>query len=135
MVTITRRWIVLSFLSSLKINWWLLWISICFINRSICTCITCLGILPWCPFIIPLIYYQDDWMHNNELRSVQRQLIWYSATELIPMKMLNIDHLLKLLLMYKCGHRTLLSKRQVWMSIFHIINFKKNHGHRGPGFF
>ena len=37
----------------------------------------------------------------------------------------------------KCGHRNVLSKRQVWMSIFHIINFKKkkkNHGHRGPGF-
>jgi hypothetical protein len=30
-----------------------------------------------------------------------------------------------------------LFKRQVWMSIFHIINFKKKkiHGHRGPGFF
>ena len=26
----------------------------------------------------------------------------------------------------KCGHRNVLSKRQVWMSIFHIINFKKN---------
>jgi hypothetical protein len=25
----------------------------------------------------------------------------------------------------KCGHRNMLSKRQVWMSIFHIINFKK----------
>jgi hypothetical protein len=38
---------------------------------------------------------------------------------------------------YKCGHRNVLSKRQVWMSIFHIINiYKKNvHGHRGPGFF
>jgi hypothetical protein len=33
------------------------------------------------------------------------------------------------------GHRNVLSKRQVWMSIFHIINFKKNHGHRGPGYF
>ena len=31
----------------------------------------------------------------------------------------------------KCGHRNVLSKRQVWISIFHIINFKK----RGPGFF
>jgi hypothetical protein len=31
----------------------------------------------------------------------------------------------------KCGHRNVLSKRQVWMSIFHIINFKKkNPGHR-----
>ena len=38
---------------------------------------------------------------------------------------------------YKCGHRNVLSKRQVWMSIFHIINFKKKkkHGHRGPGIF
>ena len=26
---------------------------------------------------------------------------------------------------YKCGHRNVLSKRQVSMSIFHIINFKK----------
>ena len=25
----------------------------------------------------------------------------------------------------KCGHRNVLSKRHVWMSIFHIINFKK----------
>ena len=25
----------------------------------------------------------------------------------------------------KCGHRNMLSKRLVWMSIFHIINFKK----------
>ena len=29
------------------------------------------------------------------------------------------------LLLNKCGHRNVLSKRQVWMSIFHIINFKK----------
>ena len=38
---------------------------------------------------------------------------------------------------YKCGHRNVLSKRQVWMSIFHIINLKKKkiHGHRGPRFF
>ena len=25
----------------------------------------------------------------------------------------------------KCGHRNVLSKRQVWVSIFHIINLKK----------
>ena len=25
----------------------------------------------------------------------------------------------------KCGHRNALSKMQVWMSIFHIINFRK----------
>ena len=36
----------------------------------------------------------------------------------------------------KCGHRNVLSKRQVWMSIFHIINFKKkNSWTQGPGFF
>jgi hypothetical protein len=28
-----------------------------------------------------------------------------------------------ILLSNKCGHRNVLSKRQVWMSIFHIINF------------
>ena len=34
----------------------------------------------------------------------------------------------------KCGHRNVLSKRQVWMSIFHIINFKKkNSWTQGPG--
>ena len=30
-----------------------------------------------------------------------------------------------ILLSNKCGHRNVLSKRQVWMSIFRIINFKK----------
>jgi hypothetical protein len=29
------------------------------------------------------------------------------------------------LLSHKCGHRSVLSKRKVWMSIFHIIDFKK----------
>jgi hypothetical protein len=53
--------------------WPLLWRSICFINMYM------FSILPWCPFIIPLIYHQDDWMHNNELSSVQRELIWYAA--------------------------------------------------------
>jgi hypothetical protein len=32
---------------------------------------------------------------------------------------------LKKKLSNKCGHRNVLSKRQVWMSIFHIINFIK----------
>jgi hypothetical protein len=36
----------------------------------------------------------------------------------------------------KCGHRNVLSKRQVWMSIFHIINFKKKIMDTGvPDFF
>jgi hypothetical protein len=39
-------------------------------------------------------------------------------------------------LINKCGHRNVLSKRQVWMSIFHIINFKKKKSWtQGPGFF
>jgi hypothetical protein len=37
---------------------------------------------------------------------------------------------------YKCGHRNVLSKRQVWMSIFHIINFiKKNSWTQGSWIF
>jgi hypothetical protein len=49
----------------------------------------------------------------------------------------NAENKMNILLNNKCGHRNVLSKRQVWMSIFHIINFKKKkiHGHRGPGFF
>ena len=37
----------------------------------------------------------------------------------------------------KCGHRNVLSKRQVWMSIFHIVNFKKKKKSwtQGPGLF
>ena len=36
---------------------------------------------------------------------------------------------------YKCGHRNVLSKRQVWMSIFHIINFKKKSCTQGSWIF
>jgi hypothetical protein len=37
---------------------------------------------------------------------------------------------------FKCGHRNVLSKRQVWMSIFHFINLKKKKSWtHGPGFF
>ena len=36
----------------------------------------------------------------------------------------------------KCGHRNVLSKRQVWMSILHIINLKKKKSWtQDPGFF
>jgi hypothetical protein len=34
-------------------------------------------------------------------------------------------------LTYKCGHRNELSKRQVWMSIFHIIILKKKFMNTG----
>jgi hypothetical protein len=36
---------------------------------------------------------------------------------------------------YKCGHKNVLSKRQVWMPIFHSINLKKNHRRRCHGYF
>jgi hypothetical protein len=37
----------------------------------------------------------------------------------------TLGPLLFILYINKCGHRNVLSIRQVWMSIFHIINFKK----------
>ena len=36
---------------------------------------------------------------------------------------------------YKCGHRNVLSKRQVWMSIFQIINLKKKSWEQGSWIF
>jgi len=39
--------------------------------------------------------------------------------------LLFLLRLLRFLLLLLCGHRNVLSKRQVWMSIFHIINLKK----------
>ena len=38
-----------------------------------------------------------------------------------------VDYIVLVLFCYinKCGPRKVLFKRQVWMSIFHIINFKK----------
>jgi hypothetical protein len=40
-----------------------------------------------------------------------------------PLKLIG-----KYLLRYnKCGHRNVLSTRQVWMSIFHMINLKKRN--------
>ena len=38
------------------------------------------------------------------------------------------DRIIFFYIIYKCGHTNVLSKRQVWMSIFHIINFKTNPG-------
>ena len=35
------------------------------------------------------------------------------------------DRIIFFYIIYKCGHTNVLSKRQVWMSIFHIINLKK----------
>ena len=38
---------------------------------------------------------------------------------------IKMFYFLCLFIKNKCGHRNVLSKRQVWISIFHIINFKK----------
>ena len=50
-----------------------------------------------------------------------------------------VDYIVLVLFCYinKCGPRKVLFKRQVWMSIFHIINFKKEKfmDTGGPGFF
>jgi hypothetical protein len=87
------------------------------------------SILPWCPFTISSIYHQDDWMHNNELSPVQRQLIWYSATLLNPVKMRNIGHHLKLLLIYAvyaykyiyCRNIPWLNNAEVYLTSFKVL--------------
>ena len=38
---------------------------------------------------------------------------------------IKMFYFLCLFIKNKCGHRNVLSKKQVWISIFHIINFKK----------
>jgi hypothetical protein len=64
--------------------------------------------------------------------AITRDIFSIIANNVLPLQCYNF-----LLLVNKCGHRNVLSKRQVWMSIFHIINFKKkkNHGHRVLDFF
>ena len=80
-----------------------------------------------------------DWLarnHNNvsEWSDMYTRGLLFQWTSTIKMQLSVL--VLIFLNIHKCGHRNVLSKRQVWMSIFHIINFKKkNHGRRGPGFF
>jgi hypothetical protein len=90
------------------------------------------GTVPWCLLQI----FQINWV------SILHQAQVGINLHLVPSLawcFLQMWHLYTFIIYYyfnKCGHRNVLSKRQVWMSIFHIINFKKKiHGHRGPGFF
>ena len=55
----------------------------------------------------------------------------------VIVRFVDVDHhcLNFLIIMNKCGHRKVLSKRQVWMSIFHIINFKKKSWTQGSWIF
>ena len=54
-----------------------------------------------------------------------QQLTWpFALGELINKNIYGINNN-NFFLLNKCGHRNVLSKRQVWMSIFHIINFRK----------
>ena len=55
-------------------------------------------------FTLTILITEDD--HNHFFLTIATQLGFFFITN-------------------KCGHRNVLSKRQVLMSIFHIINFKK----------
>ena len=63
-------------------------------------------------------------MFLNELLSLFRILYnqYFTSDDFI---LPTLAIMFFILINYKCGHRNVLSKRQVWMSIFHIINFKK----------
>jgi hypothetical protein len=73
---------------------------------------------------------------NSELKLVHVPLTFKNTSTMEYVLHIIISYP-ELLLHNKCGHRNVLSKRQVWMSIFHIINLKKKkiHGDRDPGFF
>jgi hypothetical protein len=57
--------------------------------------------------------------------------IWNPRKWVYHGKWVVYSYILFLFVSYKCGHRNVLSKRQVWMSIFHIINLKKKKNHTG----
>ena len=87
-----------------------------------------------------MIYIQFFWffvycncpVDSSKYYTHQRhRYVQYLCTNLISANYLFVYCLLHLCIrmffcnINKCGHRNVLSKRQVWISIFHIINFKK----------
>ena len=50
--------------------------------------------------------------------------LYFAVVFFLNKKTEIIDVLGVIFFLNKCGHRNVLSKRQVWMSIFHIINLK-----------
>ena len=86
--------------------------------------ITCLCVSPLSFHMVILLY-----QHNQSALDTIRTLFLLASTQGASCRLV-MNHLL-----YVCICSL---SRQVWMSIFHIINFKKIiiiHGHRGPGFF
>jgi hypothetical protein len=85
----------------------------------------------WAVGYITPIHKAGDISDHNHYRGI-------SGTSALG-KLFNsiLDNRLDMFLENKCGHRNVLSKRQVWMSIFHIINFKikKNSWTQGSWIF
>jgi hypothetical protein len=81
------------------------------IQSSTCTVLHMLSVL-FITFVFP----------TRELSEVPIPVFFFFLKFLYYMSCNQEDYFLYY---YKCGHRNVLSKRQVWMSIFHIINFKK----------
>ena len=52
--------------------------------------------------------------------------LYIVVTKVQQLSIFCVRHILNIYFyFYKCGHRNVLSKRQVWISILHIINLKK----------
>ena len=63
-------------------------------------------------------------------KNVHKSWIIILCTNLIHQRKFTLKKVIFVYVTYilyinKCGHRNVLSKRQVWLSIFHIINLKK----------
>jgi len=64
------------------------------------------------------VVINDNALHyDNLLKANDNTLYCFRSRPLLNILEWEIYFTLK----YKCGHRNVLSKRQVWMSIFHII--------------
>ena len=64
------------------------------------------------------------------IKNVHKSWIIILCTNLIHQRKFTLKKVIFVYVTYilyinKCGHRNVLSKRQVWLSIFHIINLKK----------
>jgi hypothetical protein len=77
-------------------------------------------------YFMSILYMYSNWNYQNlpwKICRIEKYQITISPYSIFEVdKLPNDDFFLN---SYKCGHRNVLSKRQVWMSIFHIINFKK----------
>jgi hypothetical protein len=76
---------------------------------------------------IPTIHKKYRKQNNQLTRKLVRQIILeINSLDTSELSIFSSPFTFSYLCFFnKCGHRNVLSKRQVWMSIFHIINFKK----------